>query len=159
MLHSGDVHQSLVSQAEAARCGLSRFYTGVVCKEGHLAERYVSNRQCVACNATKARHREQLRGVRDPSFRMYRNTLRRTGMALKGRASPAYAVGCGHRELRDHIAAQFRTGMCWDRYRQWEVDHVRPLSSARTLSELIRLCHFSNLQPLWRGENQRKGGA
>jgi hypothetical protein len=149
----------VLSRSEAAKSGLSRFYTGTPCREGHQSERYVSNRQCVACNAAKARHREQLRGVRDPSFRMYRNVLRRAGMALRGRASPANAVGCEHSELRDHIAARFRTGMCWERYRQWEVDHVRPLSSARTLGELIALCHFGNLQPLWRSENQRKGGA
>lgn len=149
----------VLSRIEAADSGLFRFYTGTPCREGHRSERYVSNRQCVACNAAKARQRDQLRGVRDPSFRMYRSTLRRAGMALRGRASPANAVGCGHPELRDHIARQFRTGMCWDRYRQWEVDHVRPLSSARTLSELVSLCHYSNLQPLWRSENLRKGGA
>jgi hypothetical protein len=97
--------------------------------------------------------------VGEPSFRMYRNVLRRTGMALRGRASPANAVGCEHPELRDYIAAQFRTGMCWERYRQWEVNHVKPLSAARTLNELITLCHYSNLQPLWRGENLKKGGA
>ncbi|MDA9478250.1 hypothetical protein XI03_27990 [Bradyrhizobium sp. CCBAU 65884] len=148
-----------MTRAEAAASGLSRFYTGLPCKAGHRAERFVSNRQCVACNAIKARQREALRGFTDPSFRMYRNTLRRTGMALRGRASPANAVGCDHPELRDHIAGQFRTGMCWERYRQWEVDHIRPLSSARTMSELISLCHFSNLQPLWRSENLRKGGA
>ena len=150
---------NVLGRAEAATSGLSRFYTGTPCREGHRAERYVSNRQCVACNAAKARQREQLRGVRDPSFRMYRNTLRRTGKALRGRASPADAVGCDHPRLHDHIANQFRIGMSWDRYRQWEVDHVRPLSSAQTLSELIALCHYSNLQPLWRSENLRKGGA
>jgi hypothetical protein len=90
---------------------------------------------------------------------MHRNTLRRTGMALRGRASPIETLGCDHPELRDYIAALFRVGMSWERYRQWEVDHIEPLSSARTLSELIALCHFSNLQPLWRGENLRKGGA
>jgi hypothetical protein len=150
---------TVLGKSEAATSGLSRFYTGIPCRDGHQSERYVSNRQCIACNAAKARHREQLRGVRDPSFRMYRNVLRRTGMALRGRASPANAVGCEHAKLRDHIAAQFRMGMCWERYRQWEVDHVKPLSSAQTLSELIALCHFSNTQPLWRGENLRKGGA
>lgn len=139
--------------------GLSRFYTGLPCKEGHCAERYVSNRQCVACNAVKARQRERLRALRDPSFRMYRNTLRRTGMALGGRASPANVVGCDHPKLRDHIARKFRIGMSWERYREWEVDHIEPLSSACTLGELVTLCHFSNLQPLWRSENLRKGGA
>lgn len=48
---------------------------------------------------------------------MYRNTLRRTGMALSGRASPTNAVGCEHPTLRDHIAGRFRTGMCWERFR------------------------------------------
>lgn len=150
---------NVLSRAEAAECGLTRFYTGRPCKAGHISERFTSNRQCIACNAIRARHREALRGIRDPSFRMYRSVLRRTGMALRGRASPATSVGCEHAELRDYIASQFRNGMCWARYRQWEVDHVRPLSSARTMSELVSLCHFSNLQPLWRSENIRKGGA
>lgn len=140
-------------------CGLYRFYTGELCSKGHHAERFVSNRQCVTCNAIKARQRERLRGFKDPSHRMYRNVLRRTGMALRGRASPVSAVGCAHPELRDHMAVRFRIGMSWDRYQQWEVDHVKPLSSAKTLSELIALCHFSNLQPLWRSENLQKGGA
>lgn len=148
-----------LSRTEAATRGLSRFYTDEPCKNGHRADRYLSNRQCVACNAAKAREREALRGVRDPSYRMYRNTLRRTGMALKGRASPAKSVGCDHPELRDHISSRFNPGMSWDRYRQWEVDHIEPLSAARSIGRLIELCHFSNLQPLWRGDNLRKGGA
>lgn len=149
----------VLSRTEAAMSGLSRFYTGLPCRSGHCAERYVSNRQCVTCNAERARQQEHLRGLRDPSYRMYRNTLRRTGMALRGRASPANAVGCDHPELRDHIAARFRPGMSWDRYRQWEVDHLVPLARARDMGELVRLCHHTNLQPLWRQENRRKGGA
>ena len=149
----------VLSRAEAAACGLSRFYTGEPCKQGHCAERFVSNRQCVACNAAKNRHREHLRGLRDPSYRMFRNTLRRTCMALRGRASPTMVLGCNHPVLRDHIASRFRAGMTWERYRQWEVDHIEPLSSARSLSALIGLCQYTNLQPLWRRENLRKGGA
>jgi hypothetical protein len=59
---------TVLSRSEAAESGLSRFYTATPCRAGHQSERYVSNRQCVACNAAKARHREQLRGVRDPSL-------------------------------------------------------------------------------------------
>lgn len=149
----------VLSRKEAAMSGLSRFYTGQLCREGHRAERFVGNRQCVVCNAQKARQRERQRGSREPSFRMYRNTLRRTGMALSGRASPSYALGCNHSKLRDHIAVQFRMGMSWDRYRQWEVDHIEPLAMATDLDDLIRLCHYTNLQPLWRRENRMKGGA
>lgn len=150
---------AVLGRTEAATRGLSRFHTGEPCKKGHRADRYVSNRQCVTCNAAKAREREALRGDRDPSYRMYRNTLRRTGMALRGLASPSDSVGCDHEELRDHISSRFGVGMSWGCYRQWEVDHVEPLSAAKSLVELIELCHFSNLQPLWRGDNLRKGGA
>lgn len=149
----------VLSRVEAAARGFTRFCTGLPCKEGHFAERFVSNRQCVTCNAAKARQRECIRGRRDPSHRMFRNVLRRTGQALKGRASPARVLGCDHPVLHDYIVDRFRPGMSWERYRQWEVDHVRPLSAARTHGELIELCHFSNLQPLWRRENLVKGGA
>lgn len=150
---------AVLGRKEAAASGLSRFYTGQSCREGHRAERFVGNRQCVVCNAQQARNRELQRGSRDPSFRMYRNTLRRTGMALGGRASPSYTLGCNHSKLRDHIAAQFRVGMSWDSYRQWEVDHIIPLALARDLDHLIQLCYYTNLQPLWRRENRIKGGA
>lgn len=149
----------VLDRTEAAMRGLSRFYTGQLCREGHRAERFVGNRQCVVCNTRQARQRELLRGLREPSYRMYRNTLRRTGMALTGRASPVYAVGCDHAKLRDHIKARFRPGMTWERYRQWEVDHIEPLALARDLDDLIRRCHYTNLQPLWRRENRMKGGA
>lgn len=149
----------VLSRNEAAMRGLSRFYTGLACREGHRSERFVSNRQCVTCNGRAARQREAVRGVWEPSYRMYRNTLRRTGMALTGRASPAAAVGCDHPELHDHIEARFRPGMTWERYRQWEVDHIEPLALAASMSDLLRRCHYSNLQPLWRRENRQKGGA
>jgi hypothetical protein len=149
----------VLSKTEAAMSGLSRFCTGRECKCGHLAQRYVSNGQCVICNAEKARARERLRGQQEPSYRMFRNTLRRTGMALSGRASASVALACDHERLREHISTRFREGMTWDRYRQWEVDHVEPLSSARSERELLELCHYTNLQPLWRRENRIKGGA
>jgi len=148
----------VLSKTQAATSGLFRFYTGRLCKEGHLAERYVSNGQCVTCNNAKARLRELQRGRQEPSFRMFRNTLRRTGMALLGRASPSKAVGCDHPTLRVHIARKFRLGMSWDKYRQWEVDHITPLARADNLGELLELCHYTNLQPLWRSENRHKGG-
>lgn len=150
---------TVLSKQEAAMSGLSRFYTGVLCRRGHIAERYVSNGQCIICNAEKARIRERLRGQQEPSYRMFRNTLRRTGMALRGRASPSEALACDHPRLRAYISAQFREGMSWDCYRQWEVDHVEPLSAARSEVELVQLCHYTNLQPLWRRENRIKGGA
>lgn len=144
---------------EAAKRGLTRFYTGSPCKNGHIAERYVSNRQCVFCNATKARERERQRSQRDPSYRMYRNVQRRSGQVLRGSGSPVKALGCSVRKLKSYIENKFTEGMIWAKYGQWEVDHITPLSAARDEQEVATLCNYMNLQPLWKRENLIKGGA
>lgn len=40
---------SLVSHAEAVARGLSRYFTGVACRRGHVAERYTCSRTCLQC--------------------------------------------------------------------------------------------------------------
>ncbi len=150
---------TFLTRKEAALRGLSRFWTGRPCKFGHLAERYVSNRQCVQCNAENTVERDRRCRAIDPSYRMFRSVQNRSGQILRGEASPSRAVGCSHAALRRHIEARFTDGMTWERYGQWEVDHITPLSAARSLEHLIELCHYSNLQPLWKRDNLAKGGA
>jgi len=43
-----------ISRAEARVLGLKRFYTGQPCKFGHLVERLVSNKACIACGNRKS---------------------------------------------------------------------------------------------------------
>jgi len=38
----------------------------------------------------------------------------------------------------------------------WSLDHIYPLSKAKTVEELYKLCHYTNLQPLWDSENIKK---
>jgi hypothetical protein len=66
-------------------------------------------------------------------------------------------VGCTQDELFKHIEAQFTDGMSWDRLGDIEIDHIIPLASAKTEEELIALCHYTNLQPLWAEHNRLKG--
>lgn len=147
--------QMLLTRELAAACGLSRFWTGRRCNAGHLAERYVSNRECVLCSAGNQRRKR----ASDPSYRMFQSVQRRSGQVLLGRASPSEAIGCSQAHLRAHMEVRFTDGMIWERYGQWEVDHIVPLSAAGSLAELVRLCHYQNLQPLWKRDNLIKGGA
>ena len=68
-------------------------------------------------------------------------------------------VGCTPQQLKEHLEKQFREGMTWDNHGMygWHIDHIIPLSSATTEEELYKLCHYTNLQPLWAEENLSKG--
>ena len=66
-------------------------------------------------------------------------------------------VGCTPQELKEHLEKQFSNGMTWENRVEWHIDHIIPLSSAKTEEELYKLCHYTNLQPLWAVENMKKG--
>jgi hypothetical protein len=68
-------------------------------------------------------------------------------------------LGCNVLELKNHLECQFKEGMSWDNHGLfgWHIDHIKPLSSAKTEKELYILCHYTNLQPLWAKDNLSKG--
>jgi len=69
-------------------------------------------------------------------------------------------VGCTLVELKNFLAAKFIEGMDWNNYGGrrgcWTVDHIIPISSAKTPCELEKLFHYTNLQPLWMTDNIKK---
>lgn len=86
-----------------------------------------------------------------------RNFLKSKG--LKKTVKFQEYIGCSLDELKKHLEKQFQIGMSWDNYsyKGWHVDHIIPLSSAKSEEELYKLCHYTNLQPLWAKDNFKKG--
>jgi len=66
-------------------------------------------------------------------------------------------IGCSPVLLKEYLEKQFTEGMSWNNRGEWHIDHIIPLSSAKTEDELYRLCHYTNLQPLWAEDNLKKG--
>lgn len=68
-------------------------------------------------------------------------------------------IGCSPVELRAHIESLFLPGMSWENRLLWHVDHKKPLASfdLRDPVQQRLAFHFTNLQPLWARDNQRKG--
>ncbi len=66
-------------------------------------------------------------------------------------------VGCSPISLKEHLEKQFTDRMSWENQGQWHIDHITPLSSATSEEEIYKLCHYTNLQPLWAEDNLRKG--
>lgn len=81
--------------------------------------------------------------------------IRKSGYG--GRSQTNILIGCDWQTLERHLESKFSNGMSWENRSKWHVDHIIPLASANTKDELLRLFHFTNLQPLWASENQRKG--
>jgi hypothetical protein len=67
-------------------------------------------------------------------------------------------LGCEFDLAKEHIEKQFTKGMDWSNYGDWHIDHIIPLCSADNKEDLIKLCHYTNLQPLWAEDNLSKGG-
>jgi hypothetical protein len=68
-------------------------------------------------------------------------------------------VGITPAELKEYLEKQFKDEMSWDNYglHGWHIDHIIPISSAKTEEEIYKLCHYTNLQPLWAIDNIKKG--
>lgn len=63
-------------------------------------------------------------------------------------------------KLKCHLEAQFKDGMNWSNYGEWQIDHIKPLSSFDILStednDFKKCWELDNLQPLWAEDNRRK---
>jgi len=98
----------------------------------------------------------------DPRYRMIRRVRHRLWFGLKRlgkgkRARSFDIVGCSQNYFIKHIESQFSEGMSWENYGKWHIDHIKPLATAKSENEATKLCHYTNLQPLWAKENLRKG--
>jgi hypothetical protein len=114
----------------------------------------------------------------DPIFKLktnLRNNMRRYikyGIDI-GEESVFKFVRLSAEDCQKYLESKFfsdpKTGemMTWENYGLdgWHIDHIIPLSKAKELAkvngtteteELIKLCHYTNLQPLWQWQNFEK---
>lgn len=65
-------------------------------------------------------------------------------------------LGCDFPELKKHLESQFEPWMNWENYGKFngqrnfgfDIDHIVPLVTAKNEEEVVKLCHYTNLQPL-----------
>ena len=98
----------------------------------------------------------------DPLYRLKRNLSTRTSLAFTTKywtknSGNIDMLGTDYETAFKHIESQFKEGMTWDNRGEWHIDHIIPLSSAKTKEEMEKLCHYRNIQPLWKEENMLKG--
>jgi hypothetical protein len=87
---------------------------------------------------------------------LIRNSFRKKGY-VKFNMKTESIVGVDYNGFKEYMESKFSEGMSWDNRGDWHIDHIIPLSSARSQEELIKLSHYTNLQPLWAEDNMKKG--
>ena len=134
---------------------------------------YLVNREkiLVRCRKYEENNREKMNETRrkyqrtkmktDPIYKLAKACRSRTRTFLKIRnfqkkSSTFKMIGCSPQELMRHLSLKFTAGMTLENHGKWHVDHIIPLSSASNEEDVIRLCHYTNLQPLWAQDNLTK---
>jgi hypothetical protein len=65
-------------------------------------------------------------------------------------------LGCSIEDFKIYLQSKFKKNMTFTNHGNWHLDHIIPISSAKTEEEVIRLNHYTNFQPLWAEENLKK---
>lgn len=102
------------------------------------------------------------RQSRDPLYKLICNIRKLICSSIKKmnytKKSKTYEIlGCSFEEFKQHLERQFTEGMRIDNHGEWHMDHIIPISSAKTEQDIIKLNHYTNFQPLWAIDNLKKG--
>ena len=65
-------------------------------------------------------------------------------------------IGLDKQNFKLYIESKFEEGMSWENYGEWHLDHIKPLYLSENEDDLIKLNHYTNLQPLWGKDNIKK---
>jgi len=131
--------------------GLTEFFACHTKKDGRESA-------CKVCSQAKRMVRLNTR----PECRIVENLRRRTRAVLAGinksKATLAL-IGCDPIYLKEHLEGQFTSGMSWDNYGEWHIDHIVPCNDFDLTKpeEQSKCFHYTNLQPLWAIDNLKKG--
>ena len=127
-----------------------------------VAKEYAATHKKQKAKRILLRHKDRIKT--DVQYRLICNLRRSLKRAIqksktKKLRSSRDILGADMNLVRLHLEKQFSTGMTWNNYgyRGWHIDHIIPLSSAKTIEDIMRLCHYTNIQPLWAFENMSKG--
>lgn len=112
-------------------------------------------------NRPKINYYHKNKRITDPLYKLRNNIRNSIYQSLKYNGyfkskRTEEILGCTFEEFKLYIELLFKPWMTWENQGLyngeldygWDIDHIIPLSSAKTEEEIIKLNHFSNLQPL-----------
>ena len=80
--------------------------------------------------------------------------IKRNGYSKKSKTQEILGIEFDGFKL--YIENLFKEGMSWENFGEWHLDHKIPISWAENEDDLVKLNHYTNLQPLWAKDNIKK---
>ena len=121
------------------------------------------NKKYNLLNKDKIRNYDNERYKNDPCFRLHKiqksnilfnlkRVIKNTNHYYKSEG----VLGCSFIEFKLYLESKFKPWMTWENQGKyngelnfgWDLDHIIPISSAKTEEDVIKLNHYSNYQPL-----------
>jgi hypothetical protein len=127
------------------------------CRALRQRKYYAANRQVIV--ARQCLRHSRLRRT-SPTYAL-KQRLRiqlRSLLSDKKSLSVLVYLGCDIPTFKHHLEQQFQPNMSWGNLPQWDLDHIRPSSwfDLTQESEIHKCFHYTNIQPLWRKQNNAK---
>ena len=104
--------------------------------------------------AKERRKSDPLFAISSSIRRLIRLSISRNGYSKSEKT--VNIIGCSFEEFKLYLESKFESWMTWENrglYNGefsfgWDVDHIIPVSSGKSEEEIIKLNHYTNLQPL-----------
>ena len=85
---------------------------------------------------------------------LIRISIKKRGYSKKSKTNEI--LGCSFDEFKIYLESKFENWMTWDNQGKyngklnygWDMDHIIPIASAESEEDIIKLNHYTNLQPL-----------
>jgi hypothetical protein len=155
-------------QKESERCKKYNKEKRVIDKEKlkiYKSEYYKANKEVIDSKNRKYREDNRIeirnRRMNNVLLRLNENIGSSIRTSLKNRKYKKKSrtrdiIGCSIEYFKLYLESKFESWMTWENWGKyngelnygWDIDHIIPSSSAITESDVIRLNHYTNLQPL-----------
>lgn len=150
------------AHSEKAKEYAKQWFSSNKIRHINLCKEWKKNNRFAYLEYRRKRHAENYYG--DNPYRL-QHIMRaylskcRIGIDPKTHKRTVESLGYATDKLKARIEMNFKPGMNWNNYGEWEIDHKKPISifMKQGITDPKLINALSNLQPMWKKDNRSKG--